>query len=460
VSRSPIIDEALVRAECILLSGLMNGLDDLSVDADDLSSVSRIIHNRIRRLKKHRNFVAVADALERHGELAKVGGRGRIAEISNLPHDPDSTAYALDVIRDASRERQAAKIGQQLGKGEIGFVEALERLEKLNQYRAEEKSWDTALVKSVVTSRELGELALTPRKKLLDDWMCEGDLGFVFAFRGVGKTWFGLAIAQALSTAGKLGEWKAPEVVTVLYVDGEMPPDLMNNRATGLEKDNDHLLFLNHLILFDRTGLVLNIINRDVQEGLTAYCLAHSVKVLILDNLSTLASGMKENEADAWELVNTWLLDLRRRGIAVIIIHHAGRSGQMRGTSRREDNVFWVIALDDIKKDAKEKRGARFISHFTKPSRNTQHDVPSYQWHFVTESTGEVTISHALAQTVDVFLRVIDSGVNKHDEIADAMKLPGYEVSRMAKKAEDEGWLTRPKRGEYCLTLEGKGRLS
>jgi Mn-dependent DtxR family transcriptional regulator len=40
------------------------------------------------------------------------------------------------------------------------------------------------------------------------------------------------------------------------------------------------------------------------------------------------------------------------------------------------------------------------------------------------------------------------------------MKLAGYEVSRLAKKSEDEGWLTRPRRGEYCLTQKGKEKLS
>jgi hypothetical protein len=53
---------------------------------------------------------------------------------------------------------------------------------------------------------------------------------------------------------------------------------------------------------------------------------------------------MRENEADSWELVNNWLLDLRRRKIAVVIIHHAGRSGEMRGTSKREDNVFLICS--------------------------------------------------------------------------------------------------------------------
>ena len=76
-----------------------------------------------------------------------------------------------------------------------------------------EKSWTDALNESVVTSRELRDLHLTPRRKLLGEWFAEGDCGFIFAFRGVGKTWLALAIAQALSTGGKLGEWKANEAV-------------------------------------------------------------------------------------------------------------------------------------------------------------------------------------------------------------------------------------------------------
>jgi len=150
---------------------------------------------------------------------------------------------------------------------------------------------------------------------------------------------------------------------------------------------------------------------------------------------------MRENEADSWELVNDWLLDLRRRKVAVVIVHHAGRSGEMRGTSKREDNVFWIIALDDAKANADDKRGARFISRFTKPSRNTQEEVPAFEWHFITEANGEVSISHKLAQTMDVFLGLIGDGVNDCAGIAEEMKISKASVSRIAKKAEVGGKL-------------------
>jgi putative DNA primase/helicase len=262
-----------------------------------------------------------------------------------------------------------------------------------------------------------------------------------------------VAIAQALSTGGRLGEWKAHETVKVLYIDAEMPPDLMRDRSIGLAT-NDNFEIINHEILFDRTGKVLNIADPQIQKAITRHCIKSGTKVLFIDNLSAAAFGMRENKADDWEMLSPWLLDLRRRKIAVVLIHHAGRSGEMRGTTKREDAVSWIIALDDVKKNADDKKGARFISHFTKPSRNTQDEVSAYEWHFVTESDGEVTIAHKPAQSLDVLRNVIESGVTRCEEIAEAMKLRPFAVSRLAKRAMDAGWLKKSGRS-YAL-VEGK----
>ena len=81
---------------------------------------------------------------------------------------------------------------------------------------------------------------------------------------------------------------------------------------------------------------------------------------------------MKENEGDAWEPVKQWLLTLRRNRISVVLVHHAGRNGEMRGTSKREDDVFWIIRLDEASKD--QRNGAQFLSRFTK-DRNFKPEV-------------------------------------------------------------------------------------
>lgn len=59
--------------------------------------------------------------------------------------------------------------------------------------------------------------------------------------------------------------------------------------------------------------------------------------VLILDNLSTLVRSGNENEAESWVAVQEWVLTLRKAGKSVIFIHHAGKGGQQRGTSKKED---------------------------------------------------------------------------------------------------------------------------
>jgi DnaB-like helicase N terminal domain/AAA domain len=413
------------------------------------------------------DLITATQTLRDRHLLESVGGAGFVTTLLTFVPTAANVRYYIDIVREkrALREMQAAakeclkRVHEPMSDvtGTLSF--AATRFAAIEHYSKNgsvdsvaEKKWGDALNESVVTALELHDLELTSREKLLRDWFCEGDCGFIFAFRGTGKTWFALAMAQALSTGGKLGDWKAPAPVKVLYVDGEMPPDLMRDRCEGLAASNDNLLFLNHEILFERTGKVLNIAHTEAQGAITAHCVNTGVNVVILDNLSTLASGMKENEADSWELVNPWLLDLRRRRIAVVIVHHAGRNGEMRGTSKREDSVFWIIALDDAKKNADDKRGARFVTRFSKPSRNTQEEIPPYEWHLVTDSAnGQVIVSYKTTQSLEVFMQLIRDGVTDCADIAAEMKVSKGTVSKWAKKMMDAGRLKRSNRKRYEL---------
>jgi hypothetical protein len=59
--------------------------------------------------------------------------------------------------------------------------------------------WPEALQKAIITSVQFRRLLLKPKALLLSDWLAEGDLGFIFASRGTGKTWLAIGIAEALS---------------------------------------------------------------------------------------------------------------------------------------------------------------------------------------------------------------------------------------------------------------------
>ncbi|MFQ8738421.1 MAG: AAA family ATPase [Bilophila wadsworthia] len=73
--------------------------------------------------------------------------------------------------------------------------------------------------------------------------------------------------------------------------------------------------------------------------------LLKGVDMVVLDNIATLCRTGKENESQSWQAMQAWLLDLRRRGITVLLIHHAGKSGDQRGTSAKEDIMDTVISL-------------------------------------------------------------------------------------------------------------------
>jgi hypothetical protein len=60
-----------------------------------------------------------------------------------------------------------------------------------------------------------------------------------------------------------------------------------------------------------------------------------------------------------------WILRLRKRGLAVLLVHHSGKSGEQRGTSRREDVLDTVIGLRRPE-DYEPQQGARFEVHVEK----------------------------------------------------------------------------------------------
>lgn len=304
-----------------------------------------------------------------------------------------------------------------------------------------------ALGKSIKPCTELATLGIPKREKVLGDWFMEGDLGFIFAPRGLGKTWLSLGMATAIAGGKTCGPWQANGARQVLYVDGEMPVESIEKRINGMGAV-ESLSVLNHEALFHLGNKTLNLADPATQDTLTDYLLATGKKVLVLDNLSCLFSGVKENEGDAWEPVKRWFLTLRRHRISVILVHHAGRNGEMRGTSKREDDVFWIIRLDEASKDQRD--GAQFLSRFTK-DRNSQREQAPIEWQFTTLASGKVEIVTREASSLDVFRQWIEDGLTSAEDIAREMHVSKGTVSKWARKAIEAGWLKKAGRG-YALS--------
>lgn len=301
--------------------------------------------------------------------------------------------------------------------------------------------------RSIMSCEALRELGIPPREPVLGTFFLEGDLGFIYAPRGLGKTWLSLAMASAIATGGSCGVWQAARPRRVVYVDGEMPSESVVQRVHGLGS-SPNLTILNHEALFHLSGQSLNLADPIAQDMMTEYLRREGVSVLVLDNLSCLFSGVPENDADSWEQVLRWLLALRRHRIAVVVVHHSGRNkDNMRGTSRREDSAFWVIRLEPSSEGGSQ--GAQFHSRFTK-NRNQPGILPESEWEFITETDGHVTIRADLTSDLKTLRRWIEDGLTGADDIAQEMGLSKGTVSKMARRAMDEGWLRKNGR-EYEL---------
>jgi hypothetical protein len=300
-----------------------------------------------------------------------------------------------------------------------------------------------AFRKSALTAPGLRQRIIKPREKVLGLWWREADLGFLFAPRGRGKTWFSMGAAKAIAAGQPFGPWETTRARRVLYVDGEMNLDDTRDRESLLPGPPcEDLIFLHHQALYDDGSESLDLASPDAQRALSALIEERNVEVLFLDNLSCLFRRVAEDKADAWEAILPWLLDLRRQNVSVCIVHHSGRNHRdMRGTSKREDAALWIMRLDEPVAGEPDE-GARFVAKLTKNRNSTSRDCPPIELAFLPCIGGTLQITHQAITTFERFrIAVRDHGLSRATEIASHLEVTAGTVSKLAAKAAEAGWL-------------------
>jgi hypothetical protein len=234
----------------------------------------------------------------------------------------------------------------------------------------------------VLNAEQLLTAKFPERGLILAPWLPEQGLAMIFSPRGVGKTWIALSIAHAVAAGGKFLTWEAPLPRRVLYLDGEMPASMLRDRfaavvaasRTDIAPDNFKLVAAD----FQPDGLP-DLSNIDAQRFYDR--VLADTELIVVDNLSTIARGLRENEADSFEPVQSWLLAQRAATRSVLVIHHAGKGGQQRGTSRKEDVLDSVISLQRPPGYVASE-GARFEVRFTKSRGFFGQDAEPFEARF------------------------------------------------------------------------------
>jgi len=317
--------------------------------------------------------------------------------------------------------------------------EAVENLEK-------KMALSKKTVFKTMCIHELANYKFKPREPILSPWLNSQDLCMVYAARGIGKTHFAISVAYAVATGTDFLKWKADKPRKVLYLDGELPGVVLQQRLAmhcpsikpkegyfkawtpdlmGLEEDSPPMPDLS-------TVDGQKVINAQIEAD-TAF--------IVIDNLSAWCRTGRENEGESWLPMSTWLSYLRRRGIAVLLVHHAGKNGAQRGTSKKEDLLDISIALDRPKEYLPEQ-GAAFTAEFTKARHlkgneaesleivlNDVEDKAQWSWRTVELSTFDRVVTLA------------NEGL-KASEIVIELDIHKSTVSRHLKKAKSDGLLT------------------
>jgi hypothetical protein len=188
----------------------------------------------------------------------------------------------------------------------------------------------------VITLGALLNEKYTPREFLLTPWLRQGEQGMLYAPPGLGKSMLALSMALAVAGGGGLIGWSAPSPSRVLLVDGEMPMDDIQARAQMLlpAVGGDHLAAGENLVVLGRhhqTGDadLPDLATDEGQASLLDIAHGQQAKLVILDNLSTLATIADENAASAFNDVVKFLARMKRDRLACILVHHSNKS--MRG---------------------------------------------------------------------------------------------------------------------------------
>lgn len=329
------------------------------------------------------------------------------------------------------------------------------------------------------TLQEIVEAEVDTPEWLIEGILRRGGAAMVFGPAGVGKTWLvhtltlmvahggGLAIGgggEEPNTAGagpeaskavlKAGEHQGARV---LVVDGEMIlADIAErakvlSEALGLGTDQAKEA-LERVTVYakadqDHRGAFVDLAAPEWTARIIEEAQAKRYDVIVLDNLSTLNPTLAdENSAVAWNPLNNLIVALKGAGIAVVIVHHAGKGGGYRGSSALATTLETIVNLEKVSDD-EVCADARFRVVIEK---SRAHGVPEVHGKTLRLTGGAWVVEvDELGEAARVVRMVRSLKYGSQRELAGAMGVEPMKVSRILNKGTALGLCTKDEIREW-----------
>jgi len=303
------------------------------------------------------------------------------------------------------------------------------------------------LRRGILVEGELNTLNLQPVNQYLGP-IHKGTLGEIYGTRGLGKTWFRDALSLCLTRGLNFGPLKCESRAGVLILDGEMPLHLLKERSALAAHTGEPLSpldIISNEYLYTLGGPVINLTDPEWRQAIldTVRQAGDRWDVIFIDNLSSFLPGIRENDSESWGPINAFLLELRWMGKAVIFIHHAGKSGDQRGTSGREDQLDFVWKLTPTP-GHNPQNGCSLEATLTKSRSLTGAEAAPFTFALTTHPDGGLTwiTSGVKESRKEMVIALLGNGI-KQNEAAEAVGMSKGYVSKIKTGAIRDGILEK-----------------
>lgn len=276
-----------------------------------------------------------------------------------------------------------------------------------------------------------------PKENLVGEWLKKSDIVLLYAMRGVGKTYICSYLAHSFASNQKFLGYPCVRS-KIIYFDGEMGNRAFKERFNqiDLNPDNDSGIvsgfFFSHHFDDNQNQKAWNLSTFEGQAMYDKKIEECEADIIFLDNYNCLTRKIdaRDNDFDMWLRVEEWLIKKRTQGKTVILIHHAGKSGQQLGTSQRENAVDLMIGLKYTGIDL--KKGYSGLEFLVEKTRGIHKDKIKEKFcqFTIEDNKFKIEFENLHKKKRDEVIRLDLAGLKK-TEIATKLKIEQFIVSEI-----------------------------
>ena len=181
---------------------------------------------------------------------------------------------------------------------------------------------------------------------LIPGFLPAGAVVLLSGREGSMKSWLAMTMARAVAAGGPWLE-KPTRQGAVLYLDGEMPPAVLQDRLRGIGPVEGWHIW----------GWTDPMFPSQLDDNLSLDEAARCHTLIVVDTLRRQMKGRKENSSDDMAEITTALRELTRYGAAVLALHHAPKDVEKvgyRGSTELGAGVDITLSLTKKRTNGKD----------------------------------------------------------------------------------------------------------